>query len=281
MYCFVFVSLTTSNVFCVCATFCPLFCARPKTVLMNFVGRSANSTATRRLLAQRVHLVQNGRRVGRVPNRGYIGAVRSRTFDQSDSLSSSRAQPRIRRHLATTPTARHAEPLSDASLNFGFSTDITMASLTPPQPPPSWQHTVEDIERLTTELLAKNKQASDDIVQLPDDKLDFDTVSTISLYSLPVRRVSDRASVFRCLWVDSLSNVAHTVVGLTLFPVATLDRSHLPVPRPSSTSSLSRSDSIKTSQRTRRSAMPLRNPRTAYASLRTKSRCVRICTKPR
>lgn len=52
-----------------------------------------------------------------------------------------------------------------------------MASLTAPQPPPSWQHTVEDIERLTTEALAKNKQASDEIVQLPEDKLDFDTVS--------------------------------------------------------------------------------------------------------
>ncbi|KAF8558611.1 zincin [Imleria badia] len=52
-----------------------------------------------------------------------------------------------------------------------------MASLTPPQPPPSWQHTVEDIERLTTEALDKDKQVSDDIVQLPEDKLNFDTLA--------------------------------------------------------------------------------------------------------
>ncbi|KAI9567695.1 hypothetical protein HD554DRAFT_2267097 [Boletus coccyginus] len=52
-----------------------------------------------------------------------------------------------------------------------------MASLTPPQPPPSWQHTVEDIERLTTEALARDKQISDDIVQLPEDKLGFDNLA--------------------------------------------------------------------------------------------------------
>jgi len=51
-----------------------------------------------------------------------------------------------------------------------------MASLTPPQPPPIWQHTVEDIERLTTEALTRDKQISDDIVRLPEDKLDFDNV---------------------------------------------------------------------------------------------------------
>ena len=62
-----------------------------------------------------------------------------------------------------------------------------MASLTPPQPPPSWQHTVEDIERLTTETLARDKQISDDIVQLPEDKLDFDNVSPHALLVLPDR----------------------------------------------------------------------------------------------
>jgi metallopeptidase MepB len=51
-----------------------------------------------------------------------------------------------------------------------------MASLTPPQPPPTWQHTVQDIDRLTTDALAKDKQVTDDIVQVPEDKLDFDSV---------------------------------------------------------------------------------------------------------
>ncbi|KAF8843766.1 mitochondrial endopeptidase [Paxillus ammoniavirescens] len=51
-----------------------------------------------------------------------------------------------------------------------------MASLTAPQAPPTWQHTVEEVDRLTTEALEKNKKVSDDVVKLPEDKLDFDNV---------------------------------------------------------------------------------------------------------
>lgn len=156
---------------------------------MNLVGRSASSVATRRLF-----------------NRGYIGVVTHArgtrpTLDQIDSspsrTRSSNRQARIGRQITTTSIARHAEPLSDAYLDFSFSADTTMASLTPPQPPPSWQHTVEDIERLTTEALTKNKQVSDDIVQLPDDKLDFDNVSTLAVF-LSADRLTARP-FFRCL----------------------------------------------------------------------------------
>ncbi|KAG6380326.1 hypothetical protein JVT61DRAFT_8436 [Boletus reticuloceps] len=52
-----------------------------------------------------------------------------------------------------------------------------MASLKPPQLPPTWQHTVEDIERLTTEALAKDKKINDDIVQLLEDQLGFDNLA--------------------------------------------------------------------------------------------------------
>ncbi|KAF9223776.1 zincin [Gyrodon lividus] len=52
-----------------------------------------------------------------------------------------------------------------------------MASLTAPQPPPTWQHTVEEVERLANEALEKNKKVSDDIVKLPEDKLDFDNLA--------------------------------------------------------------------------------------------------------
>ncbi|KIJ13498.1 hypothetical protein PAXINDRAFT_163685 [Paxillus involutus ATCC 200175] len=52
-----------------------------------------------------------------------------------------------------------------------------MASLTAPQAPPTWQHTVEEVDRLTTEALEKNKRVSDDVVKLPDDKLDFDNLA--------------------------------------------------------------------------------------------------------
>ena len=74
---------------------------------------------------------------------------------------------------ARSLTSRH-----DAYLDFKkFSVDTKMASLAPPQPPLSWQHTIEDLERLTNEVLARDKQVNDNIVQLPEDKLDFDNVS--------------------------------------------------------------------------------------------------------
>lgn len=61
-----------------------------------------------------------------------------------------------------------------------------MVSLTPPQAPPTWKHTVQDINRLITEALEKQKKVSDDIVKLPEDKLDFDNVSTTG--SIPPAR---------------------------------------------------------------------------------------------
>ncbi|KIJ66993.1 hypothetical protein HYDPIDRAFT_174274 [Hydnomerulius pinastri MD-312] len=52
-----------------------------------------------------------------------------------------------------------------------------MASLTPPQPPPTWQNTVEEIDKLTTEALEKNKKVTDEIVKLPADQLGFDNLA--------------------------------------------------------------------------------------------------------
>lgn len=172
-------------------------------VMLHLVGRSASPAATRRLFPRLCSQNEPRRvQVGRVPaSRGYIGAV-TRTFDLIDSSPSrtwpSCRQARARRHLVTTSKARHAEPLPDAYLNFKFSTDTSMASLVPPQDPPTWQHSVEDIERLTTEVLAKNQKISNDIVHLPADKLDFDSVRTLSLCCISSRS-SDCTSVFRYL----------------------------------------------------------------------------------
>jgi len=155
---------------------------------MYVVGRSASLATARRFA------------LGRVSNRGYICAVTHRL----DLIDSPSFRIRQRRHLTTTLTSRHAEPLS-TYLDFRFSTDTTMASLTPPQPPPSWQHTVEDIERLTTEALARDKQISDNIVQLPEDKLGFDNVSPNSdalLLSPIADRLTTSPFFSRCLCVD-------------------------------------------------------------------------------
>jgi hypothetical protein len=51
-----------------------------------------------------------------------------------------------------------------------------MAPLTPPQTPPTWKHTVQDVDKLITEALEKKKKVSDVIVKIPEDKLDFENV---------------------------------------------------------------------------------------------------------
>lgn len=167
--------------------YCVLVCVYPSLTLKRFcvflrdkkfsVMNVVGSATTRRFL------LQLRGRIGRVSNHGYIGArptLNQIDIPPSQTWLSNRQGRTPHRHLATTSTTRHASPLSDAYLDLRFTADTTtMASLTPPQSPPSWQHTVEDVDRLTTEALAKNKQVSDEIVQLPEDKLDFDNVRAL------------------------------------------------------------------------------------------------------
>lgn len=54
-----------------------------------------------------------------------------------------------------------------------------MAQLTPPQAPPTWKHTAQDIDKLITEALEKRKNVNDAIVKLPEHELSFDNVSTV------------------------------------------------------------------------------------------------------
>lgn len=53
--------------------------------------------------------------------------------------------------------------------------------LTPPQAPPTWKHTVQDVDKLITQALEKRKRIGNAIVKLPEDKFDFDNVSAFSI----------------------------------------------------------------------------------------------------
>jgi hypothetical protein len=64
---------------------------------------------------------------------------------------------------------------------------IPLAPLTPPQALPIWKHTVQDIDKFVTEAL--EKKVSDVIVKLPEDKVGFDNVSTVSIP--PAHRKAD------------------------------------------------------------------------------------------
>lgn len=52
-----------------------------------------------------------------------------------------------------------------------------MANLKPPQPPPAWGHTPEDVIKLTKEAIDKDRDVQDRVAKLPTSECNFDTVS--------------------------------------------------------------------------------------------------------
>ena len=57
-----------------------------------------------------------------------------------------------------------------------------MANLTPPQPPPVWTHTPEDVLNLTKEAIRKDREVQDRIAKLPASECNFETVSATPIY---------------------------------------------------------------------------------------------------
>lgn len=64
-----------------------------------------------------------------------------------------------------------------------------MASLTPPQSPPRWDHTPEEVIQLTKDAISCNKAVSDEVAALLPTECNFETVSSpglvLSSISLP------------------------------------------------------------------------------------------------
>jgi hypothetical protein len=50
--------------------------------------------------------------------------------------------------------------------------------LIPPQPPPVWTHTPEDVLRLTKEAIEKDQGVRNQVATLPASECNFNTVST-------------------------------------------------------------------------------------------------------
>ncbi|KAL1689134.1 hypothetical protein GGG16DRAFT_93984 [Schizophyllum commune] len=66
-----------------------------------------------------------------------------------------------------------ASPLSTI---FSASLNPTMANLTPPQPPPQWTHSAEDILRLTKEAIEVNRAEQDKVAALKEADCNFNSV---------------------------------------------------------------------------------------------------------
>lgn len=56
-------------------------------------------------------------------------------------------------------------------------------ALTPPQPPPAWNHTAEDINSLTNELIAQDRAVQDKVGALAPKDCNFHSVRINRLYS--------------------------------------------------------------------------------------------------
>jgi len=61
-----------------------------------------------------------------------------------------------------------------------------MANLTPPQPPPVWTHTPEEVLTLTKEAIKKDREVQDQVAKLPASECNFDTVSTTHLHPVAI-----------------------------------------------------------------------------------------------
>ena len=80
--------------------------------------------------------------------------------------------------LAPYRQFRSQATLATSSL-FSSSISEEMASLTPPQPPPTWTHSPEDVLRITKEQIQKHKESLDKIGALKEEESNFETVRRV------------------------------------------------------------------------------------------------------
>lgn len=186
-----------------------------------FVRASCSSSKSARLLLRRVRLPESHNaeslRFGQSSHdrgAGYIGSVTQtrRCTGISDRIyqvdidsalkhptpiksSSSSTQSIVHTSLSRPPaqfsrlqTSRSFSSSSRLKASFTFSlldSDPTMASLTPPQAPPRWNHSPEDVLSITKHALAQNKAVSDTVAALPEAECNFETVSNARSYLHP------------------------------------------------------------------------------------------------
>lgn len=75
---------------------------------------------------------------------------------------------------------------SKSSLFSAILSSQPPMGLTPPQPPPVWNHSAEDITRLTKEHIEKNRVVQNQVGALAPEACNFDTVSGDRLIHLVV-----------------------------------------------------------------------------------------------
>ena len=60
-----------------------------------------------------------------------------------------------------------------------------MSALVPPQDPPSWTHTPEEVTKINNELIEEDRKRMDKIAALPESECTFESVRHPYLLSMP------------------------------------------------------------------------------------------------
>lgn len=92
---------------------------------------------------------------------------------QASSLVSLRSRPYLclSRSLATISYR--------TSLLFDISISHPPMNLTPPVPPPTWDHSAEDIAKLISQYIQRNKTIQDKVGGLSSEQCNFESVSNL------------------------------------------------------------------------------------------------------
>lgn len=80
------------------------------------------------------------------------------------------------RYSINTRSAQRAFSSSTSHLFFSLTSTSTMA-ITPPQAPPTWEHTTEDISKLTKQSIEKYRAVMDKVGALEPKDCTFESVS--------------------------------------------------------------------------------------------------------
>ena len=122
-----------------------------------------------------------------LPNPHQLSSTASRSLSLSarhtlpDAQSVTRALDTSPRDLYLHRSQSTLSPLRVRLYSTAFSLSTTnpaMASLTPPQPAPTWTHTADDVLRLTKEAIERDKTALDKVAALKPEECNFDSASS-------------------------------------------------------------------------------------------------------
>ena len=101
------------------------------------------------------------------------GSLRNTLASRRVTAHTPRTQDLLHRVRKTIQSPFGSRPLS---FDFNFPSSSNMPSLTPPQPPPKFDHTPSEITAITQEAIDKTRAILDQVGSLAPEKCNFNSV---------------------------------------------------------------------------------------------------------